>query len=205
MLTSSKNWEASFVFDGSQASLDRSFLVSEHRFEPPILVIDDRIHFAFVTYMAKNLAIELILDERDEDVACKVARVIDGQKTRHYERDENGVLVRESLSFLLETRGIREQLFRRVGGLDLHAMIPTTLEDFATMLTRHGQEILRDSPSALSEQDAKRPSGDPELWRLWEQRQHAGPAFSERPTLESVRAELDQAWRAKNFGRVMSS
>ena len=181
-----------------------SFLVSEYGFEPPVLVIDDRIHFAFVTYMGKNLAIELILDEREEDVDCKIARVLEGQKTHHYERDDEGVLVRTGLYTLLVARGLPEQFFRGVGGLDLCARIPRMLEDFATMLRKHSQEILRDSPSALSEpQDAKRPSRDPELWRLWEQRQHAGPASSERPTLESVRAEVDQAWRAKNFGRVI--
>lgn len=34
------------------------FLVEEHGFKPPSLEIDDQIHFAIVSYLARNVAVE---------------------------------------------------------------------------------------------------------------------------------------------------
>lgn len=126
-----------------------AFLVDEHAFAMPQLQVDDKINFVFVTFMGKNLAVECILDEREDDVTCKIARVVGGKETSHYAVDESGRRVREYLSKLLERRGVREQLFTQVGGLEIHERIRITLADFAEMLRRHGKEILDDSPSAL--------------------------------------------------------
>jgi hypothetical protein len=126
-----------------------SFVVSEHGFTSPQLTIDNKINFVFITFMGKNIAIELILDDRESDISCKIARVFDGKKTTHYALDERGVRVREYLSKLLERRGVRERLFTQVGGLEFRERIKITLEDFAQMLKKHGQDILNDSPTVL--------------------------------------------------------
>lgn len=131
-----------------------AFVVTDHSFAKPLLEIDNKVNFAFVTFMGKNLAIECSLDEREGNIACIIARVIDGKRATYCdaidERDNNGVRVREYLSSLLVRRGIREHLFTRVSGLELHERIKVTLADFAHMLKKHGQEILDDSPTVLS-------------------------------------------------------
>ena len=140
---------ASYFFDEVCKAL--GFVVTDHGFAPAQLEVDDGVNFAFATFMGKNLAIECSLDEREGDVECYIARVINGEKTTHWAVDESGVRVRDGLSDLLERRGVRERLFTRVGGLGLREQIPITLGDFAQMLRKHGQEILNDSPTALAD------------------------------------------------------
>lgn len=118
-------------------------------FAPPTLEIDESIQFATVTFLGKNLALECILDPREEDIDCKVARVIDGRKTAHYAVDEHGTRVREGLAPMLRRKGVRGPLFRTVKGRSLEERIPITLEDFARMLAAHGADVLADSESAL--------------------------------------------------------
>jgi hypothetical protein len=138
---------ANYLFD--EASRTFGFLVKDYSFAPPQLEVDNKINFATVTFMGKNVALECILDEREADITCKVARVVDGKKTPHYAVDENGVRVREGLFHLLTRRGVREKLFTNVGGLELREKIRIGLADFMQMLKKHGQDILADSPDAL--------------------------------------------------------
>lgn len=138
---------AQYFFDECTKAL--AFVVKDHNFAPPQLEIDNKINFAFVTFMGKNLAIELILDERESDITCKVARVFNGKKTTHYAVDENRIRVREGLFNLLRRRGVRERLLTRVEGLDFREQIKVMLADVARMLKKHGQEILNDSPMVL--------------------------------------------------------
>ena len=139
---------AEFFF--AEASRTFGFLVKDYSFAPPDLEGNNKIDFATVTFMGKNLAVECILDEREADITCKIARVIDGKKTSDYAVDENGVRVREGLFHLLQRRGVGEGLFRKTGGLELHDKIKTTLSDFAQMLEKHGGDILADSSGALA-------------------------------------------------------
>ena len=125
-----------------------AFVVTDHSFAPPSLDLDHSINFATVTFMGNNLAIECIFDEREADVSCKVARVIDGKKTLHYAVDDQGVLVRESLSSLVERHG-RVPKFTNAGTLDLPQQIRITLGDYAKML-KDAPELLADSPNALT-------------------------------------------------------
>lgn len=131
-----------------------AFVVTEHSFAAPRLEVNDEINFAFVTFMGTHLAIECSLDEREGDVACTIARVIDGKRATHRdaidERDEHGARVREYLSKLLERRGVRERLFTLIGGGTLRERIQITLADFARMLSKHGREVLNDSPTVLA-------------------------------------------------------
>jgi len=133
-----------------EASKAFAFMVSEHSFDAPRLQVDDKINFAFVVFMGKNLALECVLDEREADIDCKVARVIGEKRTTFYAVDEAGTRVREGLTSLLRRRGIRERLFEKVGELDLRRRIKVTLGDFASMLKKHGEEVVNDSPTALA-------------------------------------------------------
>ena len=138
---------ANYFFEETATAL--AFVVNEYNFAPPRLEINENINFAFVIFMGKNLAIECILDERENDITCKIARVISGKKTTHYEVDESGVRVREYLSKLIEQQGVRERIFTRVGELEFRERIKVTMSDFARMLRKHGQDILNDSPTVL--------------------------------------------------------
>jgi hypothetical protein len=139
---------ANYFFE--EASKAFAFVVSEHSFAAPQLQVDDKINFAFVTFIGKNLAIECILDEREADIDCKVARVVGGKKTTHYAVDDAGARMREGLASLLRRRGVKERLFERVGERGLRERIKVTLGNFASMLKKHGQEVLNDSPAALA-------------------------------------------------------
>jgi len=143
---------ANYFFE--EASKAFAFVVTDYSFAAAQLDVNDKINFAFVTFMGKNLAIECSLDEREGDIACTIARVVDGKKATHRdaidERDEHGARVREYLSKQLQRRGVGERLFTRVEGIELRERIRITLADFAQMLRKHGQEVLSDSPTALA-------------------------------------------------------
>jgi hypothetical protein len=78
-----------------------AFLVTDHGFKPPTLEINPSIHFATVTFMGTNLALECIFDEQESWVEFKVARVINGLKAQDYAVDQNGNRVRDSLFLML--------------------------------------------------------------------------------------------------------
>ena len=122
-----------------------AFLPSDCGFAPPKMAVDERSLLAVVTFKGQNLAIQLLLDERGQDVDCKVARVSNGKVTEHYGRDDAGKLVRESLFAMLARKGVRASLFTEVSGMPLEKRIPITLEDFSRMLKQHGKDILADS------------------------------------------------------------
>jgi hypothetical protein len=139
---------AKYFFD--QTSKAFAFLVNEYSFAPPQIQIDEKINFAYVTFFGKNLAIEFILDEREGDIDCKIVRVLNGKKPPYFAVDETGLRMREGLVSLLRRRGVKERLFEPVGQLDLRERIKVTLAAFASMLKKHGSEVLNDSPAALA-------------------------------------------------------
>lgn len=133
----------------SQAEELFLFLSYEHGFTGPQLTIDERLSLTTITFKKRNLAVQLIFDERGEDIDCKVARVISGRVTECYARDETGALVRESIVSILSRKGVRSRLFTNVSGISLGKRILITLEDFARMLREYGEDILNDSPSVF--------------------------------------------------------
>jgi hypothetical protein len=122
-----------------------AFLPSDCGFALPKMAVDEHALLAVLTFKGQNLAIQLLLDVRAQDVDCKVARVSNGKVTEHYGRDEAGKLVRESLFEMLTRKGVRASLFTKVSGMSLEERIPITLEDFSRMLKQHGKDILADS------------------------------------------------------------
>jgi hypothetical protein len=54
-----------FFYEASKAF---AFLVNEYNLVPPRLEVEEKINFAYVTFMGKNLAVGCILDERESDV-----------------------------------------------------------------------------------------------------------------------------------------
>lgn len=122
-------------------------------FAGPQFEVNDNVHFCFVTFVGKHLAIECSLDGREGDIACIIARVVDGKRATFYdaidELDETGARVRVHLDSLLRRRGVRERLLTPSGQLPLRERIKVRLADFAMMLRKHGQEVLSDSPTVF--------------------------------------------------------
>lgn len=127
------------------ASQRFSFIVNSYFFKGPYVEHDPKTGFVTVCYLATNVAIECIFDQREEDIDCKVALVRNGKLAEGYSVDSNGKLVRQGLAQLLRDRGVRKKLFTNVSGLPLEDRIKVILEDFAKMLREHGTDILSDS------------------------------------------------------------
>jgi hypothetical protein len=102
-----------------------------------------------VVFLGDNLAIELVLDEREEDISCYTARVIDGKPAPHGFIGPQGKRVRELLRHLLREHGIRGNLSIPVAGLSLKERIPITLAGLARILREYGRKVLDDDPGFL--------------------------------------------------------
>jgi len=138
---------AEYFFE--EASRIFAFLMNEHSFSLPTLEIDDQLDFATVSFMGKNVCVECILDVREQDITCKIARVLQGKKAAHFAVDDTGRRVRDHITQILLRRGVRSLPFTKVSGLSLRQRIPITLSDFAQMLKHHARDVLSDSPSAI--------------------------------------------------------
>jgi hypothetical protein len=119
-----------------------SFLSDLYGFEGPHVVEDKKTGFVTVYYQKKNLAIECIFDPREDDIDCKIAKIINGKIPEHFAVDSNGNLVRAGLARLLRDKGIRTRLFSNVSELSQEDRIEVTIEDFVRMLKSHAKQVL---------------------------------------------------------------
>ena len=130
-----------FFFEKSSKIFN--FLVTDHSFEKPKLEIDDKINFATVIFFRKDIAFECILDERESDVTCKIAKVVNGQKVTCYAVDDNGERVRDDITSILRRKGIRERLFTKLNKqMEIKDMIKIVLLDYAEMLKKYDKDLL---------------------------------------------------------------
>jgi len=106
-------------------------------------------------FFGDNLAIELVLDEREDDISCYIARVINGELAPHGFVGPNGKRVRGLLRHLLREHGIRGNLSVPVAGLSLKERIPVTLAGLARILREYGLMILNDDPEFLDFQSKR--------------------------------------------------
>jgi hypothetical protein len=129
------------------------FLVTNHGFKPAALKIDSQIHFATVSFVGRNLAVQCIFDQNERWVEVKIARVENGAPTTHYSTDSSGRLVRESLIALLIRRGVRgfgSTVRGDLSKLPLNDMFRIKLSLDADLLRMHGADILADSSSVFA-------------------------------------------------------
>lgn len=127
------------------------FLVVNHGFQPGILEINPTIHFATVSFVGKNVAVECVFDENESWVEVNIVRVVNGARPADYSTDSTGRRVREGLYPLLVRRGVRG-FGPREEGLSkkpLKEMFRIRLSKDADLLRKHGAYILSDSPDVL--------------------------------------------------------
>jgi len=103
-----------------------------------------------VVFLGDNLAIELVLDEREEDISCYIARVIDGKSAPHGFIDPLHGRIRGYLYSLLLEHGFRGKLFTLPPHLSLEKQIPLILSGYASALKKYGQRVLDDDPEFLN-------------------------------------------------------
>lgn len=131
------------------------FVTMTSKFRGPYIVKDN--YYFEVAFIGKNLAIELVFEERDEAISCYIARMIEGQPAQDFAVDKAGKRVRGYLYHLLIAWGVHWPRFTKVTGLSLKEMIPIVLRDYAQMLKEHGQMVMEDVPAFL---DVPEPSSE---------------------------------------------
>ncbi|MGB9872787.1 MAG: hypothetical protein ACPLYD_14170 [Anaerolineae bacterium] len=105
-----------------------------------------------VAFVGENLAIEFVLDERDEDVSCYIARVIEGKPAPFWSVDPQGKRVRGHFYALLVDHGFRGKLFTVPPGLSFREQIPIILAGYKQALQEYGKKVLEDDPEFLNVQ-----------------------------------------------------
>jgi hypothetical protein len=125
-----------------------SFLLTKHQFSGP--TIDAYPNQIVITYLKREVAIECLYDERDDDVTLKIVRLIDGKVPSAYRLTDDGVLVREYLTKLLIGKGIRdinfqEAVIARKNKRDRKEILRKELEGFARLLQLYGTSVLEGS------------------------------------------------------------
>lgn len=126
-----------------------AFLVVNHGFKPPTL--DVTVHYATVTFLGGNLAIEWVFEERETWIEGKVARVVTGAPAEDYAIDKDGNRVREHLFVMLQKRGVRETGLKsqNLASKSVREMFTIVFSTYASLLQKYGQDILSDSATAL--------------------------------------------------------
>ena len=114
------------------------FLVTDYSFSQPKFEIDEQIGFVIVTFMSREIAFECILDESENDITCKVVKVMNAKKVNNFSVNDKGERVREDLASLLRRKGIRDRLFtKRNEQIRLEDEIKIVLSDYAQMLKKY--------------------------------------------------------------------
>lgn len=131
--------------------VQKNFGFLQPKFKGPF--IEEGYYSLEVVFLGNNLAIELVLDEREDDISCYIARVIEGKPAPHGFVDPQGKRVRWRLSSLLLAHGIRDKIFTPVSGLSLREQIPIALGDYVSMLKKYGKKVLDDDPESLNFQN----------------------------------------------------
>ncbi len=103
-----------------------------------------------VVFLGDNLAIELVLDEREKDISCYIARVIEGNPAPHGFVDPVHGRIRGHFYSLLLEHGFRGKLFTLPPGLSIKDQIPLILSGYASALKKYGQRVLDDDPEFLN-------------------------------------------------------
>jgi hypothetical protein len=104
-------------------------------------------------YMAQNVVLELVLDEREKALDCYVAAVVDGQPVEGWGYNFGERLVRHHLTYVLKRLGKEWQtLITRLPGQSLSERLPIQLGNYARILRVLGQRILDDDPSIFEGQ-----------------------------------------------------
>jgi len=127
-----------------------SFLTAFGHFQGPI-PISEAYLISGLWYIGENLAVGLLLDEKDQGVYCEVRRVIEGRPVPYEYMGPQGQRTREYLLSLLSEQGVPEEnlkiALRKKSSFE--DSIPRLVRHYAQLLGKYGQVILADDRQAL--------------------------------------------------------
>lgn len=123
-----------------------SFLLDKG-FKGPFLV-DNWPYNTAVLFVGTNVALECVLDEKDDFVGCYVLKVINGQPAQGALRTKQGEVVGFLLHAWVSTQTkIPEHFFTKVPrNASLENSISISLENDLRLLKEYGQKIIEDNP-----------------------------------------------------------
>jgi hypothetical protein len=134
---------------------DRSFgfLVAEYGFSAPSVETEPGV--VIVSFYKGEIAVECVLDKRDEDASVMIVHLVDGKKPPVYRVNEKRQVVREYLSMLLTLRGVKEITYEEPEGYRkmprAQALFRKSLTGDARLLREHGGDILAGSAAIFDQ------------------------------------------------------
>jgi hypothetical protein len=152
----------------AQVTHSLGFLTEDYHFNFPTAEIDRQTGTVTVTFRRGELGIEANYELREEDIDVKVVKFVGGRKPKGYHLDPQGRRFREHLYQVFLDRGVRSFGFRPSaeerqkwdkGGEDgRRARMKWVLDRYASLLQKHGQDILAGSLDIFRELEAKKRS-----------------------------------------------
>jgi hypothetical protein len=125
------------------------FLAAEHGFRGPHF--ETRFDGLVARYLGRALAIELELHTVPTvELACYVARIVDGEVTRHFAIDRERRLVRFRLGSWIEVRLGRPPPMAPIRAAGEADELAQRIAQEAELLRRHGEDVLADSAAIFS-------------------------------------------------------
>ncbi len=137
-----------------------AFLMEEYSFKGPFSdfkICEERYVYK-IWFMGRTLAIEFVLDQRDEDVSCLIVRLENGQLPSGLYVNERGERVRVYLELWLREKGFKEP-FLKVKNKNLTEKIDLLIRDYARLLRMHGDLVLQDRADEVFSRVSGRLSG----------------------------------------------
>jgi hypothetical protein len=124
------------------------FLAAEHGFRGP--EYESRFDGVVARYLGRTLAVELELHTvPGVELACYVARIVDGEVTRHFAVDGERRLVRFRLASWVEYRLGRAPRLAAIRAASAPEELAQRIEHEAGLLRSHGHEVLADSAAVF--------------------------------------------------------
>jgi hypothetical protein len=126
------------------------FLGPEYGFEGPFSDFEIcEEHYVYkIWFMGRTLAIEFVLDQRDEDVSCLIVRLENGQLPSGLYVNEQGERVRVYFMAWLESTGFKGDFINynpnELRNKDFGEKIKMIVRNYARSLQAHGGPVLRD-------------------------------------------------------------
>ncbi len=129
------------------------FLIDDYGFTKSEVKVDKGL--VYILFFKKEIAVECILDEREDNVSVKIIRLENGKKPDVYKKNDSGKVVREYLTQLLIRRGIRDLKFEETEDMSRlskrRANYRKSLAGYARLLREYAQDVLDGSSEIFDE------------------------------------------------------
>ena len=119
-----------------------NFLTINYGYQKAVTKYDDDIGFAYVYFIGKKNAVEVIMDTRDKQVDCKISKLVNGKLTELYAVDNKGEVVREDIYDLLRKQGVHSRLLTKSDATRFSERFKIDVDDYVSMIKNYSALIL---------------------------------------------------------------